>query len=79
MPICEIQNLSKVYGTGPARVEALKQVTLSIEAGEFSVFCGPSGSGKTTLLNHIGCLDAPDEGSLAIEGVATRSLSLRAL
>jgi putative ABC transport system ATP-binding protein len=79
MPICEIQNLSKVYGTGPARVEALKQVTLSIEAGEFSVFCGPSGSGKTTLLNHIGCLDAPDEGSLAIEGVATRSLSSRAL
>lgn len=79
MPICEINNLSKIYGEGPARVEALKSVTLTIEKGEFSVFCGPSGSGKTTLLNHIGCLDAPDEGELSLEGVATRKLDSRAL
>jgi putative ABC transport system ATP-binding protein len=79
MPICEIHNLSKVYGAGPARVDALKQITLSIEPGEFSVFCGPSGSGKTTLLNHIGCLDSPDEGELSLQGIATRSLDSRAL
>jgi putative ABC transport system ATP-binding protein len=79
MPICEIHNLSKVYGTGPARVEALKQITLSIEPGEFSVFCGPSGSGKTTLLNQIGCLDAPDEGELKLQGTATRTLGSREL
>ena len=79
MPICDIHNLSKIYGSGPARVEALKHVTLTIEGGEFSVFCGPSGSGKTTLLNHVGCLDAPDEGELSIQGVATHSLSSRAL
>jgi putative ABC transport system ATP-binding protein len=79
MPICEIHNLSKVYGVGPARVSALKQITLTIEPGEFSVFCGPSGSGKTTLLNQIGCLDSPDEGELLLQGVATRSLDSRAL
>ena len=79
MPICEIHNLSKIYGTGPARVEALKEITLLIEPGELTVFCGPSGSGKTTLLNHIGCLDTPDSGELSLQGVATRSLSSSAL
>jgi putative ABC transport system ATP-binding protein len=79
MPICEIHNLSKVYGTGPARVEALRRINLSIEPGELTVFCGPSGSGKTTLLNQIGCLDAPDEGDLKLQGIATRNLDSRAL
>jgi putative ABC transport system ATP-binding protein len=79
MTICEIRNVTKTYGAGPTRVDALKSVSLSIEPGEFTVFCGPSGSGKTTLLNQIGCLDAPSEGELVIEGLNTRALSSRDL
>jgi putative ABC transport system ATP-binding protein len=79
MPICEIHGVTKTYGAGPAKVDALKGVTLAIEPGEFTVFCGPSGSGKTTLLNQIGCLDAPTEGELVIDGRRTKELSSRAL
>jgi putative ABC transport system ATP-binding protein len=79
MPICELRNLTKAYGTGPARVVALDHVSLRIEPGEFTVFRGPSGSGKTTLLNQIGCLDRPDEGELLLEGSATQARSSRAL
>jgi putative ABC transport system ATP-binding protein len=68
MPICELRNVTKAYGSGPARVLALDHVSLDIEAGEFTVFCGPSGSGKTTLLNQVGCLDRPEEGELFLEG-----------
>ena len=50
MPICELRNVTKAYGSGPARVLALDHVSLDIEAGEFTVFCGPSGSGKTTWI-----------------------------
>ncbi|MBX5480832.1 MAG: ABC transporter ATP-binding protein [Myxococcaceae bacterium] len=75
MAICEVHQVSKSYGTGPAKVDALRGVTLSIDAGEFTVFGGPSGSGKTTLLNHIGCLDSPTEGELILESRNTRTLS----
>ncbi len=79
MPICELRNVTKSYGEGPGRVDALKAVSLAIEPGEFTVFQGPSGSGKTTLLNQIGCLDSPSEGELLIEGERTRGLGSRAL
>ena len=78
-PICEVKNVTRSYGQGPARVDALRGVSLSIQPGEFTVFKGPSGSGKTTLLNQIGCLDAPTEGELVLDGRATKSLSSRAL
>ncbi|MBI3183212.1 MAG: ABC transporter ATP-binding protein [Myxococcales bacterium] len=79
MPICEMKNVTKTYGSGPARVDALKGVTLAIEPGEFTVFKGPSGSGKTTLLNQLGCLDAPSDGELLIDGRRTNELSSRQL
>ncbi len=79
MAICELRNVSKTYGTGPARVDALKDVTLSIQPGEFTVFNGPSGSGKTTLLNQIGCLDSPTAGELTVDGNTTGKLSSGAL
>jgi len=79
MAICEIREVTKTYGSGPSQVNALHGVSLSIEAGEFTVFCGPSGSGKTTLLNQIGCLDAPSAGELLLEGRRTRALSSREL
>ena len=79
MAVCEIVNVGKSYGSGAARVDALKNVSLTIERGEFTVFNGPSGSGKTTLLNQIGCLDAPSEGELRLDGRSTRDLSSKEL
>jgi putative ABC transport system ATP-binding protein len=75
MAVCELRHVTKTYGSGPARVDAVKDVTLSIEAGEFTVFKGPSGSGKTTLLNLVGCLDAPTEGQVLVSGRVTGGLS----
>lgn len=75
MTICEVREVTKSYGTGATRVEAIRGISLSIEPGEFTVFSGPSGSGKTTLLNQVGCLDAPTTGDLLIEGKNTRELS----
>ena len=52
----------------PTKQKVLDKVDLKISDGNFSVVCGPSGSGKSTLLNIIGTLDAPDDGSVMIEG-----------
>jgi putative ABC transport system ATP-binding protein len=79
MTLCELHKVGKSYGSGPGRVDALKDVTLSIEPGEFTVFRGPSGSGKTTLLNQIGCLDAPTEGEVMLGDRTTSKLSSRQL
>jgi len=57
-----MQRISKVYGTGQARVEALKEIDLEVRESEFVGLMGPSGSGKSTLMNIIGCLDAPTSG-----------------
>ncbi len=57
MELLKVENLSKVYGTGEARVEALKQVSFSMQRGEFGAVVGASGSGKSTLLHCIGGLD----------------------
>ena len=62
-PVFVARGLSKVYGSGNARVVALKDVDLDIRQGEFIVLLGPSGSGKSTLLNILGGLDAPTSGS----------------
>ncbi|MCR9091260.1 ABC transporter ATP-binding protein [Algiphilus sp.] len=57
-----VEHLSKTYGDGPAKVYALRDVTLAVPRGELVVLLGPSGSGKSTLLNILGGLDAPSEG-----------------
>jgi putative ABC transport system ATP-binding protein len=63
-----LDGVGKTYGEGPAAVEALRGVSLAIEAGELVVFFGPSGSGKTTLLNLVGALERPTVGSLVVAG-----------
>jgi putative ABC transport system ATP-binding protein len=63
----EMDNITKVYKMGEVKLEALKEISLRIEAGEFISIMGPSGSGKSTLLNIIGCLDTPTAGSYLLE------------
>lgn len=64
----EIQGIHKSYSVGENRVEVLKDISFSVEKGEFVVMLGPSGSGKSTLLNIIGGIDQADEGTISIHG-----------
>ncbi|QBD85289.1 ABC transporter ATP-binding protein [Clostridium tetani] len=68
MEILKVENLSKIYGEGNNRVEALKSVSFAIERGEFVAIVGASGSGKSTLLHMIGGLDKPTSGKVYIDG-----------
>ena len=67
MEILKVENLCKTYGKGEAEVKALKNVSFSLEKGEFAAVVGESGSGKSTLLNCIGALDTPTSGSIFID------------
>ena len=66
--LVEIADISKHFGEGETRVDALRQVSLSVQAGEVVALLGPSGSGKTTLLNIIGCILEPDGGRMRLDG-----------
>jgi len=68
LPIIHLKNISRSYKNGQVLIEALKDVNLSIEEGEFVSIMGPSGSGKSTLLNILGCLDKPTSGTYEIAG-----------
>jgi putative ABC transport system ATP-binding protein len=69
-PIIEAANVSKILGTGPARVQALKDVSLTLSSGKLTILMGPSGSGKTTLLSILGCMLAPTGGTVRICGTS---------
>ncbi|MGD9080696.1 MAG: ABC transporter ATP-binding protein [Desulfobacterales bacterium] len=75
MSIVACMDLNKTYQQGQVTVQALKDVSLQIDRGEFLAIAGPSGSGKTTLLNMIGGLDLIDSGSIFVDGEAFESLS----
>lgn len=70
MSILEVVNLKKIYTTrfGSNKVEALKNVTFSVEEGEYVAIMGESGSGKTTLLNILAALDRPTSGTVLLDG-----------
>ena len=78
-PAVEARGLSRIYGRGPDAVHALRDVDLSIAAGEFVAVMGPSGSGKSTLLHLVGGLDRPDTGDIRIEGAPLTDLNDDAL
>ena len=69
MSLIKLNNLGRRYQMGTETIHALREVTLSIDAGEYVAIMGPSGSGKSTLMNLLGCLDTPTEGSYALNGV----------
>ena len=75
MPLIELENISKFYGDGENRVNALLNVSLSIDKGEFVAVAGSSGSGKSTLMNMLGCLDVQSQGSYILDGVNVGSLT----
>src|SRR5512133_1802630 len=68
-PILQIENLQRTYMLGKRPVNALNNLNLTVQKGEFIAIMGPSGSGKTTLLNMIGCIDKPTSGTILIDGI----------
>jgi putative ABC transport system ATP-binding protein len=75
MKIVQCSNINKAYKQGQVAVQALKDLSLLIDKGEFLAVAGPSGSGKTTLLNMIGGLDSMDSGSICVDGEVVETLS----
>ncbi len=73
-PLIELIDVTKSYGAGSASMQALRGVSLRINAGEFVAIMGASGSGKSTIMNIIGCLDTPSSGSYRFKGVAVELL-----
>ncbi|AKO99778.1 ABC-type antimicrobial peptide transport system, ATPase component (plasmid) [Marinovum algicola DG 898] len=67
-PLIEIAGVSKHFGEGAARVDALRNIDLTVCRGEVVALLGPSGSGKTTLLNVIGCILEPTVGKVTLDG-----------
>jgi len=79
MPVIEFENVSKTYRCGSLQVNALENISFSVEHGEFVAIMGQSGSGKSTLMNLIGCLDTATSGTCRIFGSHAASLGSNSL
>ncbi|MBI5033245.1 MAG: ABC transporter ATP-binding protein [Chloroflexi bacterium] len=77
--LIHLDNVTRLYTTGSRQLYALRDVSLSIHAGDFVAIVGPSGSGKSTMLNLIGGIDKPDTGSVWVDGVRVDVMSENAL
>jgi putative ABC transport system ATP-binding protein len=71
----ELRHVSKVYGSGPTEVHALREINLSVERGELVAIMGPSGSGKSTLLTIAGSLEGTTGGQVLVDGVDLANVS----
>src|SRR6185437_16892915 len=74
-PLIALQGLTKTFGQGTARMQALRGISFEIGQGEFVAIMGPSGSGKSTCMNILGCLDVPTAGHYYFRGVDVGPLS----
>lgn len=74
-PLISIRHLKKAYKIGEEVIEALKDVSLSIQKNEYVALMGPSGSGKSTLMNMLGCLDSPSDGEYILNGLSVANMS----
>ncbi|MCP5411396.1 MAG: ABC transporter ATP-binding protein [Alphaproteobacteria bacterium] len=79
MPVISLEAITKVYKLGDNQVDALRGVSLDIDAGEFVSIVGPSGSGKSTMMHILGCLDRPTDGHYLLNGKDVSALSRDAL
>lgn len=79
MKVVETVNLFKSYGTGNTKVDAVKDISLSINQGEFVAIVGSSGSGKSTLLHLLGGVDKPTSGKVFVDGIDIYNLSEKEL
>ncbi|NEQ46086.1 MAG: ABC transporter ATP-binding protein [Leptolyngbya sp. SIOISBB] len=68
-PVVQLEQISRIYGSGEAMVKACDRISLTIHRGEYCAIMGESGSGKTTLMNIIGCLDRPSHGRYRLDSV----------
>lgn len=75
MPLLEIKKLTKIYGSGHTKIQAVRDVSLTVDAGEVVLIMGPSGSGKTTLITMAGGLLKPTTGHVYVAGVCTTQLT----
>jgi putative ABC transport system ATP-binding protein len=73
--LLELRQVSKIYGSGPARVQALREIDLAVEGGELVAVMGPSGSGKSTLLAIAGSLEEPSSGVVLVSGSALSAMT----
>jgi putative ABC transport system ATP-binding protein len=69
VPLIRLQNISRRYEMGSETIHALRDVSVTIERGEYVAIMGPSGSGKSTLMNLLGCLDTPSSGEFELNGL----------
>ena len=74
-PLLELKGVSRTYTTGGVPLTVLKDVSITIQDGEFVAIMGASGSGKSTLMNIIGCLDKPSIGTYQVRGIEVSSLN----